>query len=167
MSEPVEQLLPRDWAVLRDIRLRALADSPDAFGVLLEEAQAQPDEVWRERRERPSPTYAVRAGPDGPAVAMGGLWLREDRPAEAMVWGMWTAPEARGHGHAGRLLDTLVRAAAAAGRHRIELHVTEGNDMARRLYLARGFDVTGQWEPLRKGSPLRIELLRHTLPPAG
>ena len=51
-----------------------------------------------------------------------------------MVWGMWTAPEARGRGHARALLDRLVDHARARGVTTVELHVTEGNDTARRLY---------------------------------
>lgn len=158
-------LLAEDWAVLRDIRLRALADAPDAFGATLEQARALGEAQWRERLAGPGPTYAVRAAPDGPAVAMGGLWTPADRPDAAMVWGMWTAPEARGAGHAGRILDVLVVAAAAGGRHVVELHLTEGNDAARRLYLAHGFEPTGAWEPLRVGSPVRIETLRRRLAP--
>ena len=39
------------------------------------------------------------------------------------------------------------------------LHVTEGNEAARRLYTDHGFEPTGAWEPLRPGSHLRIEEL--------
>jgi GNAT superfamily N-acetyltransferase len=103
-SAVVVELGPGDWAELRDIRLRALADAPDAFSVVLAEA------------------------------------------------------EARGRGHSSAVLDRVVTWARAVGRTP-HLHVTEGNDAARRLYVRRGFEPTGTWEPLREGSPKRVEEL--------
>lgn len=88
---------------------------------------------------------------------MAGGFAPDDSP-DAFVWGMWTAPEARGRGHSGALLEAVVTWARGLGRIP-HLHVTEGNDVARRLYLRYGFEPTGTWEPLREGSPLRIEEL--------
>ena len=42
----------------------------------------------------------------------------------------------------------------------VRLHVTEGNQAARRLYTAHGFKSTGVWEPLREGSALQVEELQ-------
>lgn len=145
-----------DWSAFREIRLRALADAPDAFGATVAQAAAQPDETWRERAAGPGPILLVLE--DGEPVAMGGAYAPEGAH-EAMVWGMWTAPEARGRGHAARILDELVAWCRARGRD-VLLHVTEGNDAARRLYLRHGFEPVGEWSPLRPGSDLRVETLR-------
>ena len=40
-----------DWKALRQLRLQALADAPDAFASTLEAEVAYPDEVWRQRAE--------------------------------------------------------------------------------------------------------------------
>ena len=144
---------PDDWPLVKDIRLRALADAPDAFGATLADSAVQPDEVWRERLSGPSPT--VLALEDGRPVAMGGGFLLPDSDA-AMIWGMWTEPAARGRGLGRRILAAVVDWARDAGRTPY-LHVTEGNATARAVYVAAGFEPTGTWEPLREGSPLRIE----------
>lgn len=154
-SAVVAQLGPDDWAELRDIRLRALADAPDAFSVVLAEAEAYDDDLWRDRLATSNPTYVVREA--GSTVAMAGGFAPPDSPV-AYVWGMWTAPEARGRGHSSVLLDRVVTWARAVGRTP-HLHVTEGNDAARRLYVRSGFEPTGTWEPLREGSRTRVEEL--------
>lgn len=146
---------PDDWALVRDVRLRALADSPDAFGVTLAEAQAQPEQVWRDRLAGPSPT--LLAVHEGTGVAMGGGFVPPEADADvAWLWGMWTDPAIRGRGVGRLVLDRLVAWAQDAGRTPY-LHVTEGNVGARALYVSCGFVPTGAWEPLREGSPLRIE----------
>ena len=54
------------------------------------------------------------------------------------------------------ILAAVVDWARDAGRTPY-LHVTEGNATARAVYVDAGFEPTGTWEPLREGSPLRIE----------
>lgn len=144
-----------DWALLRDVRLRALADAPDAFGSTLAQAGGLSDDEWRERAGNGS--YTLVAVEDGVGLAMGGAFAPDDRPT-VFVWGMWTDPTARGRGLAARLLDALVDDCRPS-YDEVRLHVTEGNDGARRLYVGRGFVPTGTWEPLREGSALRIEEL--------
>ena len=143
-----------DWELVRDIRLRALADSPDSFSVLLAQARAHPDDLWRERLRGPNPTVVAVHGDR--AVAMGGGFAPPDDPRAAMVWGMWTDPAFRGQGLGSRILDEVTAWAQGAGRTPY-LHVTEGNDGARALYVACGFEPTGVWEPLREGSQLQVE----------
>ena len=154
-SAVVVRLGPEDWEELREIRLRALADAPDAFGAVLAEVEAYDDRVWRDRLATNNPTYVVREATG--TVAMAGGFAPPDSSV-AFVWGMWTAPAARGRGHSSALLDTVVTWARTIGRTP-HLHVTEGNDAARRLYVRHGFEPTGTWEPLREGSVLRIEEL--------
>jgi GNAT superfamily N-acetyltransferase len=91
-------------------------------------------------------------------VAMGGL-LAPEHSTEAFIWGMWVAPDWRGQGLGSRILEELL----AWGRRLnwiVALHVTEGNGGARRLYETHGFASTGEWQPLREGSDLRMETLR-------
>lgn len=157
MTEIVE-VSPEDWAEFREIRLRALGDSPDSFGMTLAGALTQTEDAWRSRLDTTDPILLVREG--GVAVAMGGGWAPAEQPGRMMIWGMWTAPEARGRGHGRAIVRHLLAWGRAHEITDVTLHVTEGNDGARRLYEQCGFRSTGEWEPLREGSPLRIELLR-------
>ncbi|HZQ37096.1 MAG TPA: GNAT family N-acetyltransferase, partial [Dehalococcoidia bacterium] len=45
----IRAVRPDEAALLRDVRLRALADAPEAFLTTLDEALAYPEQVWRER----------------------------------------------------------------------------------------------------------------------
>ncbi|MEO6511345.1 MAG: GNAT family N-acetyltransferase [Nocardioides sp.] len=148
----LRRLSPGDWEVLRDVRLRALTDSPDAFGSTHDREQAFPEKEWRRRLVRP--VYAVLDG-DRP-VAMAGAFTDDGR---VQVWGMWTDPTHRGRGHARALLDALVGDAVAQGTP-VALHVNTANPVARAVYERYGFVGTGELEPLRPGSEQRIELMR-------
>lgn len=155
MNLEVRSITAADWSLLRDVSLRALADSPDAFRTTLAEARAFTEEVWRQRSDGSALVLVVLE--DGREVAMGGVFTTPDS-AVADVWGMWTAPEVRGRGYGGGLLADLVNWCRDRDRDLgIRLQVTEGNQAARRLYVANGFQPTGVREPLREGSELRVE----------
>jgi ribosomal protein S18 acetylase RimI-like enzyme len=157
VSYELRVITPDDWEAFRAVRLRALADAPDAFGVTLADAAAQPPQQWRDRS-------AGAAGPvilafsDHEPVAMGGLYVPPES-ADAFIWGMWVEPASRGHGVASRILHDLLSRPEAAGRS-LHLHVTQGNDSARRLYERHGFTGTGESQPLRRGSDVRIAAMR-------
>lgn len=155
MTAVVRTLDVEDWEMFREVRLRALADAPDAFGALAADAAVQPETVWRSRVGGPGPTMVALE--DDRPVAVGGAFAPPGE-SRAMLWGMWTAPEARGRGHAERILVALLEWCRGRGLD-VCLHVTEGNDAARRLYERHGFVGTGEWTPLREGSPLQVETL--------
>ncbi len=145
MSE-VRRLGPDDWECFRDIRLRSLADSPDAFGSTLERERAFTEDDWRRRLS--GPVYVVD---DSEPVAVGGLF---DNDGVGQVWGMWTDPGHRGHGHARRILDAVTPLLP-----RVQLHVNITNGDARLVYERYGFVGTGEIEPIRPGSDQRMELM--------
>jgi ribosomal protein S18 acetylase RimI-like enzyme len=145
MSE-VRRLEPDDWEAFRDIRLRALADSPDAFGSTRERERAYTEDDWRQRLSGP---VAVVEDPE--PVAVGGVFLNADVPH---VWGMWTDPAHRGRGHARQILDEVLPPDRTA-----QLDVNVNNPGARAAYERYGFVGTGVLEPLRPGSAQMMELM--------
>ena len=42
----IRELERREWALFREVRLRSLVDSPDAFARRFVDEQAQPDAHW-------------------------------------------------------------------------------------------------------------------------
>jgi ribosomal protein S18 acetylase RimI-like enzyme len=142
----VRRLGPDDWEDFREIRLRSLADSPDAFGSTLERELAFTEQEWRQRLG--VPVYVVD---DPRPVAVGGVF---DNAGKPHVWGMWTEPSHRGRGHARAILDALIPAGTPA-----QLDVNVSNGGARTAYERYGFVGTGELEPLRPGSDQRIELM--------
>jgi ribosomal protein S18 acetylase RimI-like enzyme len=143
MSE-VRRLGPDDWEMFQEMRLRSLADSPDAFGSTLEREQAFTEDDWRQRL-----TGVVYAVTDPGPVAIGGLF---DDDGVFHVWGMWTDPAHRGRGHARRILDAMIAPDADA-----VLDVNVANNAARTAYERYGFVGTGDLEPLRPGSEQMME----------
>ena len=47
----VERVRAAEWRELRELRLRALADAPEAFASTLAREAAFPDDVWRQRAQ--------------------------------------------------------------------------------------------------------------------
>jgi RimJ/RimL family protein N-acetyltransferase len=137
-----------DWRVYRDIRLRSLADSPDAFLSTLERDLAFGDDIWRNRAASGNTLIAL----DGD-TAVGTATLIEDRHETGgrEVVGMWVAPDHRRAGVALAMLQQFTDRARREGARAIALWVAEGNETARLVYQRAGFSPTGERESMRKG----------------
>lgn len=145
---------PDDWELWRDLRLRSLADTPDAYGSTLERELAFGEADWRERLEGRRALVVVDAGEP---VAIGGAFVPEDGTFQIVA--MWVAPGHRGRGHSKLVLEELVAKGRATGRP-IGLCVTQGNSVARAAYERFGFVPSGEPpSPLREGSELLVDHL--------
>lgn len=134
-----------DWETLRELRLRALATDPDAFGGTHEHAAARPVSDWKQRSEASELGLQSRWFA---AVADDGQWVgialaATDDAGNAHLFGMWVQPEARGSSAAGLLCDACVDWAASRGHQTIELSVALDNARAAALYRKAGFVEVG------------------------
>ncbi len=148
----IHRVRPDDGERYREVRLAALRDSPFAFASTYEEEAVLPDAQWREWASQ-------RAGGDSNAVFFAldssdrpigivAVFYPETRPADAELVSMWVAPEARGGGVGGRLVDTAIRWATETRAESVWLWVTRDNDAARQLYQRKGFALTGEYTSL-------------------
>lgn len=151
MAITVRQLGEDDAAAYRELRLRLLQDSPDAYGSTYENEVVRPVEHTAGRlRELQDEAEGFTLGAftdDDPALVGMVTLRRGDGPKlrhQATIFAMGVAPEMRGRriGHA--LMDTLLaRARTIPGLEQIYLTVVIPNDAARRLYRSCGFVTYG------------------------
>jgi GNAT superfamily N-acetyltransferase len=162
-SVAIRILQPREWPQYRAVRLRALADAPDAFCSTLAGEQSRSDEDWAARLSAASASgqaCPLIAELEGAVVGM--VWAKVDAadPSIVEVLQMWVAPESRGHGVAASLLREAVRWAGARHACAVQLGVTGGGAAAARLYLREGFRAVGSPEPVSPGSPRLTQTMR-------
>jgi len=137
----------------RALRLRALADAPEAFSTTLAEAEAMPASIWEQRV--PDGAAGVKSVMMVAADTSTDAWLGmtvgvrdRDDAALAHVVSVWVAPEARRSGAARRLLEAVHDWARACGVRTMRLGVTDTNAAARRLYQGADYRETGESHPL-------------------
>lgn len=153
----------RDWERVREIRLRALADAPSAFGSRFEDEREKPESLWRGRlANRDAATFL--AVDEDRAIGLVAVFFED--VGRAHLVSMWVSPEARREGIGRALAETVVDWARRNGADIVELWVTETNEPARRLYDRCGFAFTGGRQPL-PSDPTSHELeMRRPVEPA-
>jgi ribosomal protein S18 acetylase RimI-like enzyme len=184
VSQPtaeVRRLHPGEWAAVREIRLTALAQAPDAYASSLEREQAFDEQEWRRRLAE---TAYFGAWAPGSAPALVGLVAtfpeaepepaapspsppRPDtarpgtaRPA-ARTWhlvAMWVSPEHRGQQIADRLVTAVCDLARARGAGQVALWVADSNPRAQAAYRRLGFAPSGERGILHAGGLGRPDL---------
>lgn len=136
----IERLRPGEGPRLRAIRLRALADAPEAFATTFAESEGRPAEAW-EAQIHELPTFVWCEGDADVGLVRGAP--RDGDPEAGYLISMWVAPEARGRGIGAALVGEVVAWARGSGLRRLYLDVGLHNAGARRLYERMGFVPTG------------------------
>lgn len=129
-------LSPDDWELWRGTRLRALADSPRAFGATLAEWQSADRDRWRQRLSA-VPFNVVAVVRDETVGQASGTQLDGEQRVELIS--MWVAPSARGYGVADALVAAVREYAEQAGASAVRLSVRRDNERAIGMYARAGF----------------------------
>jgi len=145
MSELVRHLGPEEWRLLREVRLRALADAPYAFGSTRQEEAAREDEWWITSVTTLGWFVAVNGAEATGLIAA----IPGEESGDYHVISTWVAPERRGSSVAHQLVAAVVAWALHHGASGLVLDVAENNPRARRFYEKTGFVATGATKPLR------------------
>ena len=156
----VRRIRPDEGAVLRDVRLAALADAPSAFASTYAQESLLTSEDWADRAS------AASAGPeratffavaDDAIVGLVGAYRPELASPRIGLVSMWTHPVARRTGVGRLLIGAVLDWARAYGGQTVELWVTRGNVGAENLYRAMGFVAAREYQPL-PSDPCREEV---------
>ena len=136
-----------DWPALREIRLAALQDAPDAFASTYAREKTFDEAAWRARAARGGSflAYVPEISASEPVGLVGGY---EEQPGTVGLISMWVRPRARGHGVGEALIVAVLDWAQARHARSVNLWVTETNKPACRLYERCGFSPTGECQPL-------------------
>jgi ribosomal protein S18 acetylase RimI-like enzyme len=162
----IRRVRPDDTALLRDVRLRALATDPASFGSTHEREAAYPDERWEEwcagdaAGEEMTTLLALRGDT---AVGLVASSRDDDEPHVYDVFTMWVAPEARGTGIGRRLLSEVENWIRGAGGTVVRLFVTNEARAAQRLYESAGYERDGTERASRHTRGLTEIGLRKTI----
>ena len=153
---------PEEWQIWRDLRLKALADSPEAFGETLDHASARPDPEWigLAANTATSALKPLLAEEGGRPIGIALVELCSDH---ANIYAMWVHPTARRFGVGRSLVRAAIAIAESEGVPQIRLRVTASNLAAVDLYRRTGFVDTGAREPLRAGVQVETLVMVHHL----
>jgi GNAT superfamily N-acetyltransferase len=147
MTEITVRVLDKsEWALYREVRLRALADSPDSFTASLADEADRDEQFWRDRMTRSHRLLAERGSVPQGIVSLGPY---EPDPSAAEVFGLYVVPDARGTGVSWRLVEAAADLAIQQGY--VQLYYWVGTDNARAVGFAKnfGFRTTDYRRPAR------------------
>ena len=161
----LELVNPNNAAVFKNIRLRALQDSPTAFSANYADEAKLTDSDWLDRAAQwSSDKSAAYLAIDGRAAVgiAAGLLDRND-PLRASLMSMWVAPTHRRLGIGRTLVEAIVAWARGHNVLYLYLMVTSNNDRASQFYQRLGFSLTGRNETYRNNASLLDYEMRRSL----
>lgn len=150
----VRRIRADEVSAYREMRMRALALAPEAYGTTLAEASARTDDEWRTlvHRSATSDDFALFVLDRGAGRLAGsaGLMIEAGR-ADPEIVQMWLDEDLRGDGWGEALVAAAEARALARGWSACTLWVEDDNPRARRFYTRSGYRPTGLDEPNRRG----------------
>jgi ribosomal protein S18 acetylase RimI-like enzyme len=137
----VRRAAPGDEAIVRQLRLDALTDAPDAFCSTYERELARTPDDWRRWMSRGA-TFILEA--DGEPRGLVASAADAEDAGVAMLMSLWVHPAMRGSGAADALVAEVVAWARAGHAGTVRLAVVSSNVSAIRFYERLGFRNTGR-----------------------
>jgi len=144
----IRRLTPADAAVFRALRLRGLADHPDAFTSTVADWDL-PLQAYIERIEA---GHVIGAFDAETGTLLGHVFLATHIATglktrhKCEVWSVYVTPEARGRNLADAMISHVITLARSLGFAWLKLQVGEHNVAARKTYERLGFVVFGREE---------------------
>ena len=155
----IRRLKSHEATLHRELRLRALQDSPDSFGDTFADVTAQSARYWEELTHSVAEPgqYVMFLACEGEDV-FGSTYGIPDRDQSDIgrVGGMWVDPTWRRKGVGRALLRQVFDWAQDNGFVRLQLWAPAHSPAALALYRRAGFRETGNKRPLPTNSSLQI-----------
>lgn len=146
----IKRISPETALVFRDVRLRALQESPTAFSSTYARESQLPEEEWVRRAARwgGDGTDAIFLAIDNDsACGIVGSHVEEQNPHQAYVVSMWVDPAFRRTSVGRALIDTVAEWNRSQNIRELKLMVTSVNAGAIEFYKRIGFAMTGVTGP--------------------
>ena len=174
MSSSTRRLQTGDYSELRDLRLRALAGEPSAFGSTFEREEAFAEATWKDRLAAGGNPHFGGFDASGALVGLAVGMIDPTDLVVAHLVGMWVDPSARRSGLGVELAGLVIDWAIGRGARTVHLWVTGGNHRAEALYAKLGFVRTGHSLVRDRDGLAEIEMalnvtarIRAETPPSG
>lgn len=149
-----------DWQQLRDMRLRALYESPQWFAAKIEVESVRKPEEWKKELE--TAHWRLIADSKNNVGMMAVSPAEPIRGADCWLFGCWIAPEFRGQGLMDFVIEELDRICRMEGWEKQGLGVWPNNERAIRAYKRYGFYEGGEPRPSRsRPEQLYVPMFRH------
>jgi ribosomal protein S18 acetylase RimI-like enzyme len=145
--------------IFKAVRLRALSDTPLAFGSTYAKEAAFPEEEWISRAARMNGEKSIGflAMDNETPCGIAACFLNQQNLEEAWIVSMWVASSHRQRGVGRQIVDEIRAWARLRQAKRLQLMVTSINNPAILFYEKLGFSQTGRTEPY-PNDPSLIEL---------
>ena len=174
MSSSTRRLQTGDYSELRDLRLRALAGEPSAFGSTFEREEAFAEATWKDRLAPGGNPHFGGFDASGTLVGLAVGMIDPSDLVVAHLVSIWVDPSARRSGLGGELVGLVIDWANGQGARTVCLWVTGGNHRAEGLYAKLGFVRTGHSLVRDRDGLAEIEMaltvtarIRSETPPSG
>lgn len=145
----IEPITMENALVFKDARLRALQDTPTAFGSTYAETARLTDDDWLARADRwnGDDSVAFLALDSGNPCGIIRCLLDREHSSCAHLASMWVSASQRRRGVGRALVRAVLVWARTKPARDMYLTVTSNNHSAILFYQAEGFSLTGRTEP--------------------
>ena len=142
-------ITPQLTSSYREVRLRALRDTPSAFGSTYQRESQFSDDDWIQRAANLCTDRSIGylAYDDGEYCGIAACFLKEHERTRAELVSMWVAEKNRRAGTGRLLVNAITKWARDQGARSLQLMVTSSNTAAMEFYRRIGFSMTGHIEP--------------------